>query len=691
MKNVFVFTILLAVALTVPRLAHCKDPFFPRIVGHNSLRGVETDDGETRDIMRFYIQIKTSEQNRLYPDFRPSPGKFEVDASPVTARKQAIDEYKNLDAGASTLIMVDLSGSLVQFWDLVHDATMKFVDQMRENDEVAIAFFGGDWVTSGFRGKDDAYELKEWIQRQLPMNRTVSSKTLRQWAEARRDNGGRLPGKGLSWWQKLVNPDISRTLLYKALYEDALDMVASRDNQLKVLLVLSDMEDESNLDEHEQVKSYCEPGGGCWAEKHVREKAAKVRVPIFTIGLEKMDKKGATTNESALIAAESLSKLTRGEFEGVTTIEGIDSLLSQVRSSLDYLVVLDVDFCEAKEAGADESVVMRITYTDEDNDVDVVSNVYSVLSSEISDAPDCPEGPPPPPPPGDDESVVGPEVKAQGCCNRRKDCPKDGKKYKCEPTGEPGTKEVCNGLNLGTCLEDAVRERTCPKCKRKAPGSGRCSPVICQGADDVESCGESCKCVEEGSGDAPWVCKRDNRLCKKDKYCMSRQVCGKDEDAGACVCDLERPAEPKEGEKRSKEDRAKDNDIKNQCMLHPDKREGTRVCQSGPIKCDADYEFATEDKLHCYCVECTGKGDEYCETQVGPDFACMKWTDGEDAKSICYQREKGGVGPKEIVLGAIVLLILAFVGKVLFDKFRGGRPGSQGGPPPTPGPSRFQG
>ena len=131
-----------------------------KVLGEKHL---ELGGDESGRLVRFYVQLRRNSNDPMAPadiaDLAPELLEhLNLEASATSDSSVSIqatvrnrDTFGSLQLGVSTLLLVDISGTMVQFWDIVYRASQEFVGQMRYRDELCIGFLGGDWVHSGWR------------------------------------------------------------------------------------------------------------------------------------------------------------------------------------------------------------------------------------------------------------------------------------------------------------------------------------------------------------------------------------------------------------------------------------------------------------------------------------------------------------------------------------------------------------
>ena len=669
---------------------HAEEDFVLKIIGHNAIES----PGVGGKVLRLYVQLRRSEEDALPPDFKPRTKLFKLGSAFGDATLKEVGTFGGKKAkgrGASTLLMIDISGSMVQFWDIIHSAAMASIDNMGPGDQLGIAFFGGDWVFSGLKSQRNAAQLKSWVSQQLPTS-------VFEWSKKRRDMGRKAfmseYGHGIKWWQEYLDPvtDVRTTKLYHLMYSKAFPAIAAGTREVKALVILSDMMDESGWVDQEggtPLDGPCEPENNC-ATDHVRQKAEETRVGVFGIGFRRFNvEEDLIENRADLDTFKLLALQSRGEYRETADLSEMKSLFEGVRTGLDRLIVADAEFCNLPSRSGFNYITMK--YDDPGAHKRVDSMSYKVSFEELENSAACPK---PCDPPcamthrckeGKCEKIMPPP-----CCEENAQCespklclsPAEAKEFDqkclafggkncslrkgCHPACSPG--QVCED---GTCVKtDSPTEKPeCDTCEEWNDKAGQCQYKRCDNSED-DWCNVNCKCVK-GTGDMFDHCEPltgvpteeipDGSECVGDEHCI-----GKCDGAIPCICVLETP-DPE------------------QCLLEPEKREGAKVCEKGPQKC-AENEFLFEDSQHCGCLEC--ETDDNCVKDLSPQYAC---TGARGETRIC-ERKSSIV--KEIlkyaIPGIIVLLLVIFLFKILRPTDPLKRKGAAKQGPKSMGPKAYE-
>ena len=677
MKLLNVLTLLVLMALPAeldasPSLGVPEDTdFIIRVVGHNE-SPVMQEDGSTRMRTRFYVTLRRSEENPLPPKFSPDPEKFGVRLARGSALVKEVGNFGGAgglgEQGACSLLMIDVSGSMVQFWDIIHNAAMQSVDNMKPGDRLGIGFFGGGWEFSGFQIERNKQELKTFIRAQLPESVFSDSADRRALGQKKYFNNH--PGRRIGWWQQKVSKelDIGTTKLFYLLHEEVIPRLAECGGEVKALIVLSDMVDESMIG----VSGECVPENGCATFDQVKKKALEMRVPIFAIGFEFPDlDTGATANVAELDHMKLLAKISRGEFRQTADLANMDVLFAEVREALDRLIVMDVEFGHLPTYGpGTETNSLTVYYRDPAISVGEVQSLsYLVDSRDLHDIPDFPVICTPPCEEKfsiENQRKLGIEegkeltvecrdgactpIIESPCCRDNTDCepPEEclmpGETVRqfdlsCNAVTESVIRLLQRNIQIGTCGlregpaccetdEDCEPPKTCLGPKQTTTFDPACAKEgVEEGAQEGKTC--AIALVEHENPCLGQMCKTWNEQSRTCEYVQ----CNYKNDTGCglgCVCREGTGDRPDHCEPRGLQCR-KDGDCVGRCddtskpciceLKTPDpdlcpvapwKRKGQRHCVTldGIPEVDVEAgEFLTKDKYHVHCIPCESDND----------------------------------------------------------------------------------
>ena len=659
------------------RVAGQEDKFFLNIVGH-TLKEDPAPDGQIVKRIRLYVQLRTSEDDPMPPKYRPEMNKFAIGSAFGGAELKQIGTFggdNGLGTGVSTLLMVDVSGSMVRYWDIIHTAALKAIENMGEHDQLGIAFFGGDWVFSGLKSYKRQKDLIAWVDEQIP-------EEVFEWSLRRRELGRREFrsefGHGIRWWQKFVDEalDIKTTKLYNILYAKALDEGALGSREVKALVILSDMMDESQWEDEKggrPIEGPCEPANDCATLEHVRTKAEMNRVPVFAIGFRDISPEdGSTINRTELNDFKLLTRQTRGEYQETSDLTEMDALFSGVRRGLSRLIVADVDFCQLPRRTGFNYITIK--YEDDAAGILVDSMSYKIDFSELSNAADCPVLCDPPCDllthvceDGECSKLIPPP-----CCEENAQCEPPLKCLSPQESGNPvpTCMAITNGLSCSQPKKkpELPADKKCTACELWNEGVQQCIWLPCDFEED-EMCNPSCRCVK-GTPDIPDHCEPQKPpepppegQCLADEHCM-----GKCDGQLPCICVLE-TVDPE------------------QCAVKPEERDGPKVCKIGPQECGED-EFYFEDQLHCGCVTCETDSD--CAESISREYRC---TGTKGGVKTCIKKDEWVKKALKYAIPALIgLLLLVFLLKVLRPRDPLARKKKPGSPPkPKVGPRSYSG
>jgi len=514
-------------------------------------------------MLRLYVQLRRSEEDPLPPNFKPRASLFKLGSAFGDATIKDIGTFGGKKAkgrGTSTLLMFDVSGNMVQFWDVIRESAMAAIDNMGPDDELGIAFFGGGWVFSGLKSKKNSAELAAWVRQQLP-------DSAMEWSRKRREKGAHRFraefGHGIRWWQKHVDPaiDIQTTKLHYLLQSKALPAIATGTREIKLLIVMSDMVDASGWVDHvggTRIDGECEPDEGCATIDDVRQRAEETLIPILGIGVMRIDaEQGTAQNRVDLDAFKLLARHSRGEYWETSDLSEVPALLDWFRQGVERLIVADVEFCNLPTRTGFNYLTIKCDDPDAGKRVDSMS--HKVDFEELGNSSSC----------------------SKPC---HPECP---------------STHPCVG---GVCVQAQPGDPICDYCEEWNRESEQCQARACSQVGN-EGCGPLCMCYPGSDGSLRCVRGHmdifypevGDSECLVDEHCLGR--C----DGGTpCICVLEIP-DPE------------------QCLLEPDAREGVRVCEEGPQRC-SENEFLFEDSRHCGCLEC--ETDRDCEEALSPQYVC---------------------------------------------------------------------
>lgn len=573
--------------------------------------------------VRFFVRFLKA--NGKAPGTLPKAAEFQVESAigAVTPRKAAF--LKDHSKGLATVLMVDQSGSMAQFQDLLRESAVKFVDRMKQDDRMALFFFGEEDKQFDFEG--DAGILRSRLN---------------------------------EWLEQKPRPN-TQTRLYNFLM-DAIKKAAASGTEFPVVLILSDGVDS----------------GGAFSLADISKLARDNGVGIYAIGF--VNKRGS--NFASLENLKALAHATDGWYEEVGRNPAAEGELRekflQSRRQVDELLVLTVDLCgfsRSDVAGRDETSYL-IKY--QSGASPKYAAPVGVFAKEPPKCPDCPYNEVDKCPDTqtceneycvDISCEVWEKAAGHKCspisCSADPSCPEGTRCWAgscvkgcapCQIVDEKGacadatctTDCLCGegcGCSGGTCGKVDGARIACEKAC-EFPVDGVCGPLACEVDEECKgSCGEadsSCSCQEMEFEDGPRkVCAVDpgQSVAACSLSCQAVYLgtcesisCTKNEDcAESCACDSEA----------------------GECIVAP------------PVECEACQKVLK----HGICGAPTCKSDEEC----GETCACnaesgqceLGWFCKQDPQT-CYII--GGVGGGVVLLLIILLMIFRSRRREQFDE-----------------------
>ncbi|MFH1531067.1 MAG: hypothetical protein ABIK09_10090 [Pseudomonadota bacterium] len=686
------------------------EPFLLRVVGHTGDWQAQAENGTVRSRTRFYVTARQSETDPLPPIFELDPAGFGLRLARGSALVKQVGNFGGDGGlgqqGACTLLMIDVSGGMVQFWDIIHKAAKVSVKNMMPGDRLGIAFFGGGWEFSGFQITRNREKLDAFVEDQLPASFFADSQERRQLGY--RDYV-RKYNRNVNWWQGKVskNLDIRTTKLFYLLQAEAIPALAECGGEVRALVILSDMVDESMVG----VRGECTSENGCATFDQVKSSALERRVPLFMIGFESPDPEtGATGNVDALEQAKLMARLTRGEFRQTADLTDMDVLFADVRKALNRLIVMDVEFGNLPvPKGDSDTNSLTVYYRAPDRfPQDIESLSYLISARELTSVPDFPVLCMPPCEEqysaanqhlagvnqGEELTVecrdgrCVPVIEAP-CCRDNADC---APPTECLMPGETVTQSepACNTLSetVIRVLQANIRIGTCglrdgPVCCER---SEECEPPRqCLSEEKTSTFDPTCKELQKNTCAIPipvdvdpcrdQMCKTWNEATRSCEYVR----CDYENDTGCglgCVCregtgDMPAHCEPRGTECRRDSDctaRCEDTskpcicelveDDPAQCPVAPWRRTGRRHCVTLDGNPDVNREageFLTEDHHHVHCLACETDAD-CVEKYKLPGYVCGCERGGK--KICCPEVEPWWVKALRIALPILIGLVL---------------------------------
>jgi hypothetical protein len=481
--------------------------------------------------VRFFVRFLKA--NGKAPATLPKAAEFQIEAAigAVTPRKALF--LKDHAKGLATVLMVDQSGSMAQFQDALREAAVTFVDRMKQEDRMALLFFGE---------KDKQFDFES--------------------------DAGILRSRLNEWLEQKPRPN-TQTRLHNFLI-DAIKKAAASGTEFPVVLILSDGVDS----------------GGAFSLADISKLARENGVGIYAIGFAN---KGGT-NYAELENLKSLAHATDGWYEEVgrdSEAKGeLRKKFLQSRRQVDELLVLTVDLCGFSRddvAGRDKTSYL-VKYQSS------VSPKYAapvgVFAQEPPRCPDCPYN-------EVDKCTDSQACDEEYCVDITCEVWEKAAGHKCSPIACSADSTCPDGTRCGagscvkgcapcqivndegecanaTCTTDCACGEGCGcsggicgpvdgarvGCDKlcEFPVDGACGPLACADDEDCKaSCGAadgSCSCQETEFDDGPQkVCtvQPGQSLAACSQMCQGSYLgtceslpCTKNEDcAETCACDTE--------------------------------------------------------------------------------------------------------------------------------------------------------
>jgi hypothetical protein len=428
--------------------------------------------------LRFFV--KYVNEDGTIPLVQPKPERLTIETGMGGITPRTVEGLLKHSKGLTTVMMVDQSGSMGQFQDHLRTAAIEFVDTMRQEDRVALFFFGEQDQQYDF--DRDAGVLRTRLNEHLSSRPSPSTKTR----------------------------------LYNFLV-DAIKKAAASGADFPVVLILSDGVDT----------------GGAFSASDISKIARENGVGVYALGF--VDRNAS--NYKQLENLKALAHATEGWYEEVTyerarTSGELGRRFIQARKRLDGLLVVSAELCGMARA----DLASRPENTYQFKYGGVLSPQYTApvdaVSADLKACPDCPYG--------KDESCAG----NQRCDNEyctdvvckpfEKAADHACAEIKCSAQGDcpSGTR----------CAETGVCATPCPKCQ-VIDKSGACVPASCANdcfcGDGCQCRSGGCYAVDDVAEKTK--CKGcefpvDGRCqalpCQNDADCQAS--C--DGAAGSCVC-----------------------------------------------------------------------------------------------------------------------------------------------------------
>ena len=223
---------------------------------------------------------------------------FSLDTGIGGAKSLRLSKFQGAGKGVATILMIDRSGSMQGLDDKVREAAIKYVDAMRQQDQIALFFFGAGKEVTKF--SSDAGKLRAWINEHYAKP---------------------APGRG-------------ETLLHAYLME-AILLAANAGSDFPLVVMLTDGVDT---------------GGDTYTKQNVGERAMSNQVPLYSLGFKKFRNSQArrnndVSNAKELRHLEGLADATNGWATEVDDDTDVTREFLAIRERLDNVLIMDVQLC----------------------------------------------------------------------------------------------------------------------------------------------------------------------------------------------------------------------------------------------------------------------------------------------------------------------------------------------------------
>ena len=440
---------------------------------------------------------------------------FALDTGIGGAMSLSLSKFQGKGKGVATILMIDRSGSMKGLDDRVRDAAIKYIDAMRQEDQIALFFFGAGKEVTPF--SKDPGKLRAWL------------------------NGH---------YEKATPPGRGETLLHAYLME-AILLAANAGSDFPLVVMLTDGVDT---------------GGDTYTKQDVGKRAMDNQVPLFSLGFklfrnDQAKRNNDVSNAKELRHLEGLAEATNGWATEVDDNTDVTREFLAIRERLDNVLIMDMELCgyARAEVASRPPNNIRVTYEDRGESI-----WYPVIMApipkdfEVPACPDCPKN--------EDQECKGDEKCEGGYC-KALTCPDVWQKPQDHACRDIKCKDLEADKELDKCPEGTWCVEATGFCGKEPPKVGPCQvrgddgvPVARPCVEDC-SCDSGCLCVEGACKVSPRPEATERPTCATCEFPVDGKClllsCRDDDDCrakctdveGSCVCrKVEHPIEG--GEKK---------------------------------------------------------------------------------------------------------------------------------------------